>query len=156
MVAMATVSMTVSLGDGNSSRLWTDSWASVGLLCHFAPDLFAAITRTGKKRSVRDGLLQKQWARDVMGALTTQVLCQFLQVWALLRTVVLDPLQADRFIWKWLSDGKYSASSTYRAFFAGSTTLLGAKELWKTKAPPRVKFFFGSRSITACVDGRSL
>jgi hypothetical protein len=39
-------------------------------------------------------------------------------------------------------DGRYSASSAYRAFFAGSTALLGAKELWKTKAPARVKFFF--------------
>lgn len=54
--------------------------------------------------------------------------------------MTLNPLQSDRFIWKWSS--KYSASSTYRAFFAGSTTLLGARELWKTKAPPRVKFFF--------------
>jgi hypothetical protein len=98
VVAMAAVSMTVSLGDGNSSRLWTDYWASVGPLCHFAPDLFAAITRMGKKRSIGDDLLQNHWTRDVVGALTMQVLCQFLQVWVLLRTVVLDPLQADRFI----------------------------------------------------------
>jgi hypothetical protein len=33
-------------------------------------------------------------------------------------------------------------SSTYRAFFAGSTKLLGAKELWRTKAPSKVKMFF--------------
>jgi hypothetical protein len=59
-----------------------------------------------------------------------------------LDAVELDPLQADRFVWKWLADGKYSASSTYRALFAGSTLLLGAKELWKTKAQPKVKFFF--------------
>jgi hypothetical protein len=51
-------------------------------------------------------------------------------------------MQADRFVWKWTADGKYSASSTYRAFFAGSTSLLGARELWKTKALPRVKFFW--------------
>jgi hypothetical protein len=64
------------------------------------------------------------------------------QQWTLLRGAVLDPLQADRFVWKWSADGKYSASSTYLAFFAGLTALLGAKELWKTKASPRVKFFF--------------
>jgi len=84
---------------------------------------------------------QNRRARDIVGALTTQVLCQYLQVWELIRGVTLNPLQLDRFVWKWSNDGMYSASSTYRAFFAGSTSLIRARELWKTKAPPRVKFF---------------
>lgn len=56
--------------------------------------------------------------------------------------MVLQPLQSDRFVWKWSADGNYSVSSTYRAFFVGSTALCGAKELWRTKAPPKVKLFF--------------
>lgn len=32
-----------------------------------------------------------------LGAPTTQVLCQYLQVWEFLRSVVLDPVQANRF-----------------------------------------------------------
>ena len=91
---------------------------------------------------MKEGLLQNQWARDVVGAPTTQVLCQYLLVWRLLANVTLDPIQSDRFVWKWSADGKYSASSTYRAFFAGATTLPGAVELWKTKAPGKVRFFF--------------
>jgi hypothetical protein len=59
-----------------------------------------------------------------------------------LQDVVLQLLQADRFVWKWSSDGKYSASSAYRAFFNGSAALLGAREIWQTKVPPKVKFFF--------------
>lgn len=94
--------MTVLLGDGCSSRLWTDSWARVGPLHQFVPDLFAAISRTGRKRTVKDGLFQNQWARDIVGALTTQVLF-------------------GGFVWNWSVDGKYSTSITYRAFFAGST-----------------------------------
>jgi hypothetical protein len=35
-----------------------------------------------------------------------------------------------------------TVSLTYRAFFADSTKLLGAKELWRAKAPPKVKMFF--------------
>ena len=70
-----------------------------------------------------------------------QVLCQYLKVWEIARDTVLDQTRSDRFVWKWSADGKYSASSTYRAFFAGSTVLLGARELWKTRAPPKVKFF---------------
>lgn len=71
-----------------------------------------------------------------------QVLCQYLRVWSIIRDLVLHPLQEDRFVWRWTPDGKYSASSAYRAYFAGSASLLGAKELWQTKAPPRVKIFF--------------
>ena len=141
VAAMAAVSMTLNIGDGASARLWTDSWASVGALCHYAPNLSADISRAGKKRSLKDGIFQNRWARDIVGAPTTQVLCQYLRVWGILRNVILDPLQEDRFVWRWTADGRYSASSAYRAFFAGSSSLLGANELWKTKAPLRVKFF---------------
>ncbi|XP_066373644.1 uncharacterized protein [Miscanthus floridulus] len=75
VAAMAAVSMTVVLGDGCSSRLWTDRWMHVGPLCRFAPSLFAAISNVGKKRLVKDGLFQNRWARDIQGAFMTQVLC---------------------------------------------------------------------------------
>lgn len=45
-------------------------------------------------------------------------------------------------MWKWSLDGKYAASSTYKAFFEGLSSLLGARELWKTKALPKAKLFF--------------
>lgn len=94
VVAMAAISMTVNIGDGASAKLWTDSWASVDPLCLYT--LYAAISRAGKKRSIKDGIFQHRWARDIVGAPTTQVLCQYLRVWAILRDVVLDPLAAAR------------------------------------------------------------
>jgi hypothetical protein len=115
---------------------------SVGPLNHFAPVLFAATSRTGKKRLLRDALHNNQWANDIAGAPTTQVMHDYLRVWEHLHSVVLQPLQPDRFVWKWSPNGGYSVSSTYRAFFTGSTKLLGAKELWQAKAPPKVKMFF--------------
>ena len=87
-------------------------------------------------------MFQYRWTREVVSALTTQVLCQYLRFWRLLSTVVVDPLMLDCFVYKWSPDGKYSASSAYRAFFVSATSLPGAKELWKVKVPPRVKFFF--------------
>ncbi|XP_066374650.1 uncharacterized protein [Miscanthus floridulus] len=139
---MCAASMTVTVGGGASTRLWTDNWASVGPLHQFATTLFAAVSRAGRKRLLRDALHNNHWARDITGAPTTQVLCDYLRVWELLRSITLQPLQPDRFVWRWSSSGRYSVSSTYRAFFAGSTRLLGAKELWRAKAPPRVKLFF--------------
>jgi hypothetical protein len=63
-------------------------------------------------------------------------------VWDILADVNLQSTLADRFVWRWSLDGRYSVSSTYRAFFHGSASLLGAKELWAVRAPPRVKLFF--------------
>jgi hypothetical protein len=48
----------------------------------------------------------------------------------------------DRFIWRWTVNGKYSAFSAYRSFFIGMSTMIGAKQLWKVKVPPKVKLFF--------------
>jgi hypothetical protein len=62
---MAAVSMTAVLGDGTNTLLWTDSWATVGPLCRFTPDLFAAVSRAGKRRSVKDGFMLNRWASDV-------------------------------------------------------------------------------------------
>lgn len=60
----------------------------------------------------------------------------------MLETVQLRPLEGDHFRWRWTPDGAYSASSAYRSFFLGMSTLQGAKELWKASTPPKVKFFF--------------
>lgn len=56
--------------------------------------------------------------------------------------VVLVPGTPDIFAWRLTADKQYSASSTYGAMFVGCSTPLGARQLWKTSAPQRVKFFF--------------
>jgi len=59
-----------------------------------------------------------------------------------LETFQLSPHTSDRFIWKWTASGTYNASSAYRAFFIGMTSLPGAKFVWRAAVPPKVKFFF--------------
>jgi hypothetical protein len=48
----------------------------------------------------------------------------------------------DTFSWTFSPDQSYSAASAYGAMFLGSTIPLGAKQIWKTMAPPCVRFFF--------------
>jgi hypothetical protein len=62
---MCEVSLSVVLGDGASAKFWTDSWAVVRPLRHYAPALFAAISRTGRGRTVKEALAQHRWAHDV-------------------------------------------------------------------------------------------
>jgi hypothetical protein len=50
--------------------------------------------------------------------------------------------QPDTFSWSLSADHCYSVASAYGAMFLGSSPVLGAKHIWKTPAPPRVRFFF--------------
>jgi hypothetical protein len=87
-------------------------------------------------------LNNRAWVTDIRGAPTVQVIMEYLRVWELMEGVQLQQAVDDRFCWRFSADGVYSASSAYKAMFIGSTRLRGAKELWKTSAPPKIKFFF--------------
>jgi hypothetical protein len=119
-----------------------DAWLPDGAICNFAPNLFRAVGKRRRSRSVRDALNNRQWLRDITGAPTAVVLTEYLMLWELLEDIQLQPGVPDRLIWKWSAGGEYSSSSAYRAFFVGRMPLLGAKEIWRASAPPKVKFFF--------------
>lgn len=91
---------------------------------------------------MKDALLQRTWVRDIVGAPTAPVLCDYVALWEKLENVQLQVAVPDRFIWRWTADGKYSASSAYQSFFIGMSSMIGAKQLWKVKVPLKVKFFF--------------
>jgi exonuclease III len=142
VTAMRDASMTIKVGNGENTLFWLDNWAPVGPLCSFAPALFAATTRPARRRMLHEALQDHRWAHDLSGATTVAMMRDFFRIWMLLRDVHLEPMQPDALRWKWSSDGSYSASSTYRAFFNGTSELRGARQLWKVRAPPRVKIFF--------------
>ena len=81
------------------------------------------------------------WVRDITGALTVQVIIEYLQIWNLVENQAIIDLAEDRFIWKWTADHCFTTASAYRAFFIGQHPIPGAKLLRKTKAPGRCKFF---------------
>lgn len=80
VATMFSTSVSVQVGDGTTVRFWTDSWLPNGAICDFAPNLFRAIGRHRRNRTVREALLNHQWARDITGAPTAQVLCEYVQL----------------------------------------------------------------------------
>jgi hypothetical protein len=78
----------------------------------------------------------------ITGVPTAHMLCEYIHLWEKLEAVHLSPLDSDRFVWKWTEKGDYTASLAYRAHFTGMTTLVGAKHVWRSAVPPKVKFFF--------------
>lgn len=69
------------------------------------------------------------------------VLVEFSHLCDILNEVHLSA-EPDTFNWSLTADQNYSAASAYGAMFLGSSRPVGAKQIWKTSAPLRVKFFF--------------
>lgn len=65
---------------------------------------------------------------------------EYVQVRQLVDRVALQQ-SPDRFIWRWCPSGQYSASSAYKALCYGQTSIPGARELWKSRAPNKCKFY---------------
>jgi hypothetical protein len=118
--AMFAASVTVEVGNGMRSYFWT-----VRELC------------------VAQGSVNNGWALDITGALTVQVIIDYLLVWDIIRqsNVTLNLDVQDRFKWKWTADGQFTTASACKAFFNGQHALPGAKVLTKRRAPGRRKFF---------------
>jgi hypothetical protein len=66
---------------------------------------------------------------------------QFVLVFHRLQHVTLNPEMEDKLLWRWDSSGTYNAASAYKAMFLGQSSILGDKEIWKTKAPSKCRFF---------------
>ena len=134
-------SIYIELGDGCTALFWSDRWLEGQSLPDVAPCLCNAVgTRVRSKRTVAQAPLNGQWIRDISGALTVQVLLEYMQIWEKLQNVHLQN-QPDRICWKWTPDRTFTTASAYRAFFFGQHPIVGAKLLHRSRAPPKCKFF---------------
>lgn len=81
-----------------------------------------------------------------------QMLLDISRICDLLEEVQLS-LEPDTFCWTPSPDQRYSSASAYGAMFFGSSTVFGAKFIWKTPAPPRVRFFYWLAMHNRCWTG---
>jgi hypothetical protein len=135
-------SITCVVRDGKSMWFWMDPWLDGRRIGDLMPELLEVVQpRARRRRSVAVTLAGHAWIRDVVGALTIPVFMQYLQLCQRVEQVSLSQGVEDRIIWKWTASRQYSSSSAYTAMFLGQSALLGAKELWKVRAPNEFKFF---------------
>ena len=128
---------------GKNTRFWTDRWILSQSLEHALPHLFSSIATRARKKTVFDAFTGRSWISDIKGALTVPVLVEYLHLWELLSTVVLQPEVEDTHIWKFTTSGMYSTKSAYEALFVGSTHFNPWELIWKSWAPRKCKFFLG-------------
>ena len=135
----ATVS---ALGNGESTLFWTDNWLQGTNIRCLAPAVFAAVPKRRRCVFVAEALQGRSWVHHITGPRTMRLLTEFIGLCNTLEQVQLCPGVPDTFAWRLTADQQYSASSAYGAMFLGCSRPLGARQLWKTAAPPRIKFFF--------------
>jgi len=130
------------VGDGTKTLFWTDRWLHGHCIADLAPRLFAIIPkRRIKQRTVQHALTNQSWISDIKGAITVGVIIDYLHLWDVLSDFFLQPDVEDRHIWRFSSDGQYSAKTAYKGFFVGTTSFEPCERIWKTWAPPKCRFF---------------
>jgi hypothetical protein len=130
------------LGDGATFLFWVDPWLDGKCIADLMPDLAGTIpARRRRNCTVAYTMQGLAWIRDIKGALTVQVIMQYLQLFQMLQSVQLRPGAHDQLVWRCNPNGCYSSRSAYAALMLGQSSVLGCKELWKTKAPNNCRFF---------------
>ena len=83
-------SIYVELGDGCKALFWTDRWLQGRSISELAPCLCNAVgSRIKKQRTIAQALQGDNWVRDISGALTVQVILEYLRIWDLTRGIQL-------------------------------------------------------------------
>ena len=69
------------VGNGKNTLFWTDMWLLGQRLDQIFPHQFRAVAARAKKRTVHDALVENRWISDIRGALTVNVLIEYLRLW---------------------------------------------------------------------------
>jgi hypothetical protein len=83
----------------------------------------------------------RRWIQDIRGGLSIPILVDYVTIWDKFSSLQLQEDREDRWAWRWTADGRYSAASVYKQLHSGSVIMHGAERIWKSWAPPKVKFF---------------
>jgi hypothetical protein len=107
---------------------------------HLAPrGLASVVNRAGHDSTVHEALTTRKWISDIKGALTVEVMSEFLQLWDILLNIQLQPGVNDTHFWRLAASRQYSANVAYEGFFVGSVQPFERR--WKTWTPPKCHFF---------------
>jgi hypothetical protein len=69
---------------------------------------------------------------NIKGALTVGVLVDFLDLWDALQTVQQQPVIEDKHIFRFATNGKYSAKAAYDGLYIGLTRSDHWERIWRT------------------------
>lgn len=141
------------LGDGERAKFWTDNWLPDGRsIATMAPALYSFVKDKGT--SVREALHNHAWIREISGGVSLIAIAQYLKVWDLVQSTNLALGSSDRPMWK--LNHQFSVQSAYQMFFMGNIQFACYQPIWRSKAPPRCKFFMWLAVHRKCLTADNL
>ena len=145
--AFFSVAIVSEVGNGKNTCFWSDRWLHGQRLDQLLPHLFAAIAPRARKRSVFDALDDARWISDIKGALTLEFLAEYLELWDFLSNFSLQAEVEDVHVWQFSTTGQYTNKSAYEALFIGATSFGPWKQIWKSWALGKCKFFLWTAAL---------
>lgn len=117
--AMWSTAVYSQVGDGSHILFWRDRWLHGPSIADLAPRLAAHDPkRRANKWTVLEALMDQKWISYVQGALSVDVIVEFLELWDIISEVELQPGVEDSHIWRFSLCGQYTAKSAYDRFFS--------------------------------------
>lgn len=96
--SMAVIS---EVGNGAHTYFWTDKWIHGQCIADLAPHLFSAIPkRRVQRRTVQEALSHRAWVDDIQGALSVEIIVEYLLLWDLIYGLELQTEFQDSHIWR--------------------------------------------------------
>jgi hypothetical protein len=133
------------IGNGHSTLFWEDRWIHGRSVMDIAPRLLLVVPRRiQNSRTVHAALANRSWLNDIQGALTVEVLVDYLDLWDAIITVNINQHREDKHIFRFAHNGKYSAKVAYESLFIGSTYFEHCDRVWHSwSPPPNANFSYG-------------
>jgi hypothetical protein len=129
----------ISIGNGETSKFWADSWLFGQAPAALAPLLFKLASR--KNLTVKEAMANDRWMRGLQRINSEEQMDQFVHLWSLIQPISLSAYR-DRISWKLTSDGSYSSSSAYAIQFCSRLPMPELNSVWSIRVQGKVKFFF--------------
>jgi hypothetical protein len=132
---------TITLGNGKKTPFWHAPWLNGTRPIDIAPLIYESSKR--KNWKVAQALDREAWIDkiDLQCGFTMDHFLQFVDLWTLLDTILLNPDSNDEITWKLTQDGNYTTKSAYEMQWFGLIYSPLDNMVWKAWAPPKTKFF---------------
>jgi hypothetical protein len=118
-----------------TTRFWTSNWTQGTPLTSMFLGLFEHSKR--ENRTVAEVMVNEAWIRDLMHAISLDILTEYVMLWIVVDAIDFDPSGQgqDEIIWMRTVSGEYSARSPYQMQFQGSIKSNLKALVWQVWAP---------------------
>lgn len=87
--ALFAMAVVTEVGNGENTKFWDDRWINGSTVVELAPNLIQLIPKRARgQRTVSQTLNSRRWISNIQGALTVQVLVEYLRIWGLVDGII--------------------------------------------------------------------